>query len=315
MATRRDGTAGGIGAEDLGQVMNERVPRVEDFVGLALGPDGSAVFELGEHLLGAFGGVFGGALAAGAVALARRELPGRVPVSIDCRFLRALPAGSAPARVEPLHLGRSLACVRVEVVRARENRPAFVATVALVAPQGLGPLPLRPGMPAPRAHGASSMPREERRRAWSAPENRTVPIAATLRPSVVPLDDGWFAGVVRLPWEEPGWLAEAACVAADLCVGPPVAAPLFAAGRWVPHPNPDVSMHFVPVELDSGEPGEEALPGASEAEAIGLGPEEIAGLGRLERLAGGVATVALRVVDPVHGLLAVGSCTSLLLKG
>src|SRR5712692_10106569 len=75
--------------------------------------DNEWIFRIGEELHGAFGGAFGGMLAACSVLVSREVVPARTPVALDCRFLRGLPAGVARTRTTVLHSGRSLSCVSV----------------------------------------------------------------------------------------------------------------------------------------------------------------------------------------------------------
>ena len=114
------------------------------------------------------------------------------------------------------------------------------------------------------------------------------PIVGTLEPRVALTDPGLMATVLQVPWDEEGTGPEAACLAADMSVGPPVAREL--ENGWVPHPNPDLSLRFV---------GEE------------VGPE-VAGVARLERVAAGVAATRIEVFSGID-LVAIGSSASILL--
>jgi len=232
-------------------------------------------FELGRELHGAFGGVFGGAVAACALVVARQLAPGKVPAALDCRFLRGLPAGTASVTATVLHAGRSLSCVSVDVIDERD-RLATRATVSLVAPDALADLD----------GGSAGPPEPTGADGWSPAPGVDIPIVATLEPRLASLGDRGMASIIRLPWRS----AEAACMAADLCVGPPVAAAV--RGQPVSHPNPDLSLRFA-------------------------GPvtgEELVGVGRVDRVAGGVAAVSIEVWSDAD-LVAIGVSTSLLLPG
>ncbi|MGH3595411.1 MAG: PaaI family thioesterase [Mycobacterium sp.] len=254
---------------------------VDDVLGCR--PDGDGLsFELGRHLHGAFGGVFGGAVAAVALRSARQSAPGRTPASLDVRFLRGLPAGTAHAEATVLRAGRSLTTVSVDIAD-RDGRPAARATIGLTDPAALHPLEARTASEPPPINGYDGGSD------WAAPNGVEIPILATLRPRVLGSGPSWVATGLRLPWNA-GAGAEAACLAADMCVGPPVASA--CAGRWIPHPNPDLSLRF-----------------AGEA----TGPELVA-IGRLERISAGLAAVAVTVwsASEVVGL---GVCSSMLLAG
>lgn len=249
------------------------------FLGAERRGAGAFRFSLGEHLNGAFGGTFGGAVAACALRVARDLAPDRVPASLDVRFLRGL-RGSAEAQGTVLHEGRSLATVSVDINDER-GRPAARATIGLVAPGALSSLDV----------GGASPPALDvaRARRWQAPAGVSIPIVATLAPRVLGVGDWGVATVLAVPWREPVAGAEAVCLGADMCVGPPVAAA--CRGRWIPHPNPDLSLRFATEQPDRG---------------------ELVAIGRLELVRAGVALVR---VDVWRGgaLAGVGVSCSLLL--
>lgn len=252
---------------------------VDAFLGTERQGPGAFKFGLGEHLHGAFGGTFGGVVAACAVRVARDLAPGRVPVSLDVRFLRGL-TGAAEAEGTLLHEGRSLATVSVDM-RDGRGRPAARATVGLVAPWGLHPLEREAGVP-PSVDGAQA-------RAWQPPAGVAIPIVDTLSPHLAGAGEWGVATGFGVPWEDPDAGAEAVCLAADLCVGPPVAAAL--VGRWLPHPNPDLSLRFAGVQPEGS---------------------EVVATGRLEGVAAGVALVRIAVWRG-GALAGVGVSCSLLL--
>jgi hypothetical protein len=244
--------------------------------------NGSWRFEVGRERHGGFGGAFGGLIAACTVSVARSTAQGRVPISLDTRFLRGLPAGKAQLVPTILHAGRSLVCVTVDVFDSRE-RLATRSTVYLVDPLALRAVdhPGEAGSPPGARPWAEGSP-------WRNPPGSEVPILATFQPRAVGRADRGRGTALRVPWDEPGAAAEAACLAADMCVGPPVAGAF--RGQLKPAPNPDLSLRF-----------------ASQA----LGPE-VVGWGLLESIDGGVATVRIEVRSG-HELLAVGVSCSLLL--
>ena len=244
--------------------------------------DGAAVMAFPRTFHGAFGGAFGGLVAAGLVHVARASAPERVPVGVDCHFVRGLPAGDAKATSTVVHAGRSLTCVRVDLHDERE-RLATTATVSLADPAALHPLDV--------AGPSFAEPAEWR--SWGTPPGVDIPIVTTLAPRLAVLPDGAIASLVRVPWEDPdgAYSAESACVAADFCVGPPVATA--CQGTWLPHPNPDISLRFT------------ALPAAG---------AEVVGIGRVVRIAAGLVVVGIEV-SASGEVFAAGAATSMVLRG
>jgi acyl-coenzyme A thioesterase PaaI-like protein len=244
--------------------------------------DGSWRFTVGEERHGAFGGAFGGLLAACTAHVARQVAGGRRPVALDARFLRSLPAGEARLVPTVVHPGRSLTCVQVDVVD-RRDRLATRSTVHLVAPEALRPVD-HPG----EGGAAPEATPWEVGTAWRNPPGMEVPIVRTFAPRAVGQGELGIATALRVPWDEPDTAAEAACLAADICVGPPVAGAF--PGAPTPAPNPDLSLRFA---------GREAGP-------------EVVGWGRLERIDGGLATVRVEVRSGAD-LVAIGVSCSLVL--
>lgn len=261
--------------------MTARRPSPGAFLGESANQDGEDIrLDFGHHLNGAFGGTFGGAVAAGCVLAARRAAARLVPASLDVRFMRGL---TSPARLwtTVLHRGRSLATVSVDVTD-ENGSPCARATVGLIAPASLEPID-NPGgaTPPPACDYADGSD-------WSAPKGVEIPILATLRPRVLGSGAWGVATGITTPWTGTDNSAEAVCLAADICVGPPVAA--ICAGRWIPHPNPDLSLRFVGV----AERG------------------DLVAVGRAERTKAGLAAVSVQVF--VAGtLVGIGVSTSMLL--
>lgn len=245
---------------------------------------GGWTFGFGDHLFGAFGGVFGGALAAAVVVAARDAAPHRRPASLDCRFLRAFAAPPARVVTHLLHDGRSMTTVAVDVIDGRD-RPTTHATITLVDVEVLHDR-TRDDAPLDWARDAAGGA------PWHNPAGFEAPIIDTLKPRTVGVDGDTVATAIDIPWDDDGATAEAVCVAADLCVGPPVA--LAVRGARVAHPNPDLSLRFAG--------GATAPPG---------GP--VVGAGRLAALAGGLATVAIDVAAGGR-LVGVGASFSVLLE-
>lgn len=195
-------------------------------------------FHMPRAIHGAFGGVTGGALAAAAVAIGRFAARGRTAVGLDMHFLRGLASEEATAVVDVLSSGRSLTVIRAEL-SDEQGRRTTVARAAFAEPTALEPIDTDP--PASQL-GQPTRDVTETAKPWRPPRGIDVPIIETARPRAARVGDG-IATLVTVPWDPDGDGAEGACLAADLSVGPPVDAVL-ANRRWVPHPNPDLSIRF-----------------------------------------------------------------------
>lgn len=249
--------------------------------------DGAWRFRLSRRLNGAFGGTNGGVIAAAALAVSRHAAPGRVPAALDARFLRGLGTGTSRIVPSVLHQGRTLSCVTLDVLDER-GRLCTRATVSLVAPEALERFDAPGDAPAPAGWTAHAEGRP-----WPRPAPPVeIPLLESFDPRAVGRDERGSATSVRIPFDEPGRLAEAACIAADIAVGPPVGRAV--AGRApVPHPNPDLSLRF----SGDGDP----LP-------------ELVGCGRLEQIRGGLAQTRIEVWCGER-LCAIGVSSSTLLAG
>lgn len=257
--------------------------RAIEFLGGEAAGDGLWDFTIGRELHGAFGGAFGGALTACTVLAARSLVGGRVPSALDVRFLRGLGAGTARITPTLIHEGRSLSCVSVDVVDAR-GKLTTRATISFVDPAILHPLDDE------GSAGSWKPSRDDGGVPWQQPPGVEVPIVTSLRPRAVGLDERGIATALAIPWDEDvsGASAEAACLAADICVGPPVAQA--CTSGWIPHPNPDLSLRFL-------------------GSVVG---DEVVGIGRLERMDHGLAGVRIEVRSGER-LVAIGVSDSMLL--
>lgn len=256
---------------------------MDEFLGTETGT-GAVGFALGEGLHGAFGGVFGGAVAAATLRAARTAAGGRRPFSLHVSFLRGLATPTCTATTTVVAAGRTLTTVAVELADA-EGRPAARATAAFAAPEALAGIDAPGGITAPTLDDYADGQPMRSTAAFRAP------IVDVLAPRLVGSPDGGHAQAVRVPWDpDPGAAAEAVCMAADFCVGMPVA--LALVDRFVAMPNPDLSLRFV------------------ETEAVGV----LVGVGRLGRIAGGVAATAVEVWADT-ALAATGLSSAVLLGG
>jgi uncharacterized protein (TIGR00369 family) len=253
---------------------------VLDFLGGSVTDDGM-VFKLGRELHGAFEGAFGGVIAAAALSAARTVAEDRRPIALDCRFLKGIAAGMVRARADVVRSGRTVTVARV-LVEDEEGTVCATADASLANQEALHPLDdagmVRPGASITYAEASP----------WQL-RKADAPIVGTLEPRIATTDPGLLATVLRVPWDESDRAAEAACLVADMAVGPPVAREL--GDHWVPHPNPDLALRFALEDVDSA---------------------EVAGVARLERVGTGVAVVRFEVFAGLD-LLAVGCSSSLLL--
>lgn len=248
---------------------------------LGVTPAGDATWraQAPEALHGAYGGAFGGLLAAMSVAVARETVPGRRPFALDCQFLRGLGGNDAVIASEVVRSGRSLSAVAVTI--AEEGRIATRATVLLADLAALDDWEVGDAGQSPSGTTGA--------KPWRHPPGRRVGIIDTLAPRSNREPGGGVAATIQIPWPEPETDAgaEAACLAADIATGPPVEAAF--DGEWRPHPNPDLSLRFLPRPMSS---------------------TEITGVGRLEGVVGGVAMMTLQVWS-AGSLAAVGASTAL----
>jgi acyl-coenzyme A thioesterase PaaI-like protein len=210
-------------------------------------PDGDRWrFELGEHLESNWGAIYGGAVAAGMLSVARSGAPEYAPRSLHLQMVRALPRGHAHAVANVRHAGRTVTTVQVDLHDAR-GKLAATGLATLVAPDAVArdlhdttatsfdirttpnPLPIKTPI-----HDSLRMIREEdgvSLRAWG--EN--LPSSVTGGRSPI--------GTITVPWDDLEITGpEVACLAADPLVG--------MAVYWsgLPHevlgPNADLTLRF-----------------------------------------------------------------------
>ena len=226
---------------------------VLDFLG-GPAPDGEAwSFEFGDHLNSNWGAVYGGALSAGMLAVARSATPERSPRSMHVQIVRSVPNGRAFATATVRHPGRTVATVEVDLHDER-RKLAAIALFTMVTPEAVAAEYDRTAA-APRFH-LTGTPMVE---SDLIPEAEAAGIVATLamnarfgvddvvphaenvRPSV----DGTAASVLEctIPWEDVELTGpEAACLVADAAVGMPVANSYIRSEDI--GPNPDLTLRF-----------------------------------------------------------------------
>jgi acyl-coenzyme A thioesterase PaaI-like protein len=234
-------------------------------------------FHVPRELHGAFGGAFGGVVAAATIVTARSVAEGRTPNALDCRFVRGLRAGDAVATATVINAGRTLSTVSVDLTD-EEGRLCTRATISLVDREALK----RIEREAPRAGD------------WKTHAEATkwppvAPIVEAIDSRFVGEEGREFSIAVIVPWDvSPHDSAEAACLAADMAVGAP--AGYAGAREKVSTPNPDLSLRFFGDVTTS----------------------ELVGVGRLERATNGVAAIGLEVWSD-RQMVATGISTALLI--
>lgn len=227
-------------------VTREVLESVRDFLGGPTRDGDEWLFDFGEHVESNWGAVYGGAVAAAMLSVARCAVPERSPRSLQLQLIRAVPRGLAHAEAVLRHAGRTVATVQVDLYDSR-RKLAATALVTMVAPDAVAadlhnttatpfdirttpnPLPIKIPI-----HHSLRMIREENGlelRAWG--ENVRPNVGGTKSP----------IGTITVPWdnlESTG--PEVACLAADPLVG--------MAVYWsgLPHevlgPNADLSLRF-----------------------------------------------------------------------
>jgi acyl-coenzyme A thioesterase PaaI-like protein len=243
---------------------------------------GWSVEVLDAHL-GAFGGTFGGFIAAYCVNVARTADPAKVPFAVDAHFLRPLPVGRARFAPNIVHSGRSLTTVEVDVHTA-DGRLSARTIVSLVAAGSLKD----------RDHPGAELSQPDVRswqdgKPFRQPSGLHTPILDTFSPRAVGRGERGSGTAIPVPWICGGHGAEAACLAADLSVGSPVA--LAFRDDPTPAPNPNISLRLVSDEV---------------------GPHVLA-MARLERIHAGVATIRIELWTG-NRFLGIGACSSLLVR-
>jgi len=225
---------------------------VRDFLGGPT-PDGDEwCFEFGEHLHSNWGAVYGGAIAAGMLAVARSVTPERSPRSMHIQIVRSVPSGRAWATATVRHPGRTVATVEVDLYDER-RKLAAIALLTMVTPEAVAADYDRT-VAAPPFH-LTEYPAIESVRL--RPGLRAVPISIALKMDRRGEDvwlraengrsgvDGSVAGVLEctVPWEDLELTgAEAACLIADACVAVPLARSYIALEDI--GPNTDLTLRF-----------------------------------------------------------------------
>ena len=222
---------------------------IHEFLGGPI-PDGEEWrFEFGEQLNSNWGAVYGGALAAGTLAVARAAAPDRSPRSLHIQIVRPVPTGMAYATGDVRHAGRTVAVVEVDLFDAR-RKLAVIALVTMVTPGAL----------AGDFQATSADVFQRRAQPPMVIESGfTAPVQEALQ--MLTIEDGVFFGAyaenvrrcfdgtpapmghITLPWKDlESTGPEAACLAADAMIVPPL---MYSS---IPNnligPNPDLTLRF-----------------------------------------------------------------------
>jgi acyl-coenzyme A thioesterase PaaI-like protein len=224
------------------------VDAVRSFLGGPTAVGDEWEFDFREHLQSNWGAVYGGAIAAGALSVARLAAPERSPRSLHLQIVRSVPQGLAYATAVVRHSGRTVGTVEVDVLDAR-RKLAAIALVTVVTPAALAsefddptaerfrrqvrPLATDPGFMAPVQRSLQMLTEEDGTFVGSYAENVRRGFDGTLPP----------VGHITIPWNDlEATGPEAACLGADAMV----AAPLMYSSvpNGVIGPNPDLTLRF-----------------------------------------------------------------------
>ena len=192
-------------------------------------------FQLEKKYNGAFGGINGGVFSAISVHVARHVSEGRQPIGLDSRYLRGFRPGEAKVECTVLNAGRTLTTVNVDIINS-DQKLCTRSVVMLVNQEALAPLNIEGNVGCIETHKAY-----KEGRTWPQPSGYVVPLIDTFQPRILAKDEHGILTATQVIWDEPGTCAEAACIAADISVGPPVGS--VVAGK-ASTPNPDLSLRF-----------------------------------------------------------------------
>jgi acyl-coenzyme A thioesterase PaaI-like protein len=224
---------------------------VRDLLGGPTWDDNEWCFDLGEHLQSNWGAVYGGALAAAVLAVARSTTPERSPRSLHIQIVRSVPSGRAFATATVRHGGRTVATVEVELYDER-RKIAAIALVTMVTPDAVAAdydrttaapefrLAETAFTESDRISGASAAPIVATLNLTPRGETGRL-IAENVRSSV----DGSAAAVMKcaVPWEDLEHSGpEAACLVADLVVALPIGWSYISSQDV--GPNADLTLRF-----------------------------------------------------------------------
>jgi acyl-coenzyme A thioesterase PaaI-like protein len=210
--------------------------------------DGDAwCFEFGDHLHSNWGAVYGGALAAGLLAVARAGVPDRSPRSLHLQIVRSVGSGPAFATAVVRHSGRTVGTIEVDLFDHR-RKLAAVALVTTVNPNAVvsehhdtNARPQFRMTPGPFVAGVSAPIADSLKLVSERGGEQVTLRAENARPSV----DGSSAGGIEctVPWDALDITGpEAACLLADAALNVPLLDSFIPTGDV--GPNTDLSLRF-----------------------------------------------------------------------
>ena len=196
--------------------------------------DNQYTFQLEEKFNGGFGGTNGGVLAALSVFVARKISGDRLPSALDARFIRSFRPGLEVVEATILNEGRSLTVISVDIF-SENKKLSTRSTVTLVNPEMLADIEYSETL----IDAEKLLPVEDGK-VWPQPK-KSIPLIDTFTPSYLGKVGTGVATATQVVWDEPSTTAEAACIAADISVGPPVSKVVRGQAGV---PNPDLSLRF-----------------------------------------------------------------------
>ncbi len=232
------------------QVNQAVLAEVQDFLGGPTADGDGWSFAFGEHLESNWGAVYGGALAAATLALARAVAPDRSPRSLHLQIVRSVPSGAAYATARMRHAGRTVGTVEVDVFDPR-RKLAAIALVTMVTPTAVASgyhdtssVPFRVGAkPVPLGRDSFESP-VTRALGMTPTDDDGNTVLLQMEDARLSVDGSVAPGLqITVPWENLELTGpEAACLAADAVVAAPV------LESFVPDetvgPNADLSLRF-----------------------------------------------------------------------
>jgi acyl-coenzyme A thioesterase PaaI-like protein len=225
---------------------------VEGFLG-GPSPEGDEwCFDFGQHLESNWGAVYGGALAAGTLAVARSVAPDRSPRSLHLQIVRSVPRGRAFATARMRHAGRTVGTVEIDLYDER-RKLAAIALLTMVTPAAVA-ADHNLTQAAPAFH-VTSRPLDDQSEAEMGHAPVTDALHLMSRRNGVPVTlsaqnvrssvDGSQSGITEctIPWDNLDLTGpESACLVADAIVALPLihsSIPVEIIG-----PNADLTLRF-----------------------------------------------------------------------